>query len=250
MVRDDILSPGLNTESHWLYARLCKAWCTTTVDFLVSARIVSDYLSPDYSNPRKAMRWMLGMMEAGLFPGVAYYLSWYAYIPLPFGPVIRKCSLCAAGTSAPNTVSVLPYFFRLLPHRARSAVCSQYVVSSLTKRVIHEPLFHSCVQTAISDMHGVGGKPAWAWIFILEGLATVIAGAASFFIIQDFPDTARFLTEAERAVVIRRLQDDDQFSAGGEKFQLRNIISSLKDTKTWLGSKHGLLATFSNAQFP
>ena len=28
------------------------------------------------------MRWMLGMMEAGFFPGVAYYLSWYAHIPL------------------------------------------------------------------------------------------------------------------------------------------------------------------------
>jgi hypothetical protein len=30
------------------------------------------------------MRWMLGMMEAGFFPGVAYYLSWYTHIPLPF----------------------------------------------------------------------------------------------------------------------------------------------------------------------
>ena len=40
-------------------------------------------------------------------------------------------------------------------------------------------------------MDGVGGKPAWAWIFILEGLITVLAGAASFWIIQDFPDTDR-----------------------------------------------------------
>jgi hypothetical protein len=32
--------------------------------------------------PRTATRWMLGMMEAGLYPGVVYYLSWY--IPLPF----------------------------------------------------------------------------------------------------------------------------------------------------------------------
>ena len=48
-------------------------------------------------------------------------------------------------------------------------------------------------------MDGVGGKPGWAWIFILEGLATIVAAAASFFIIQDFPDTARFLSEAEDA---------------------------------------------------
>jgi hypothetical protein len=32
----------------------------------------------------------------------------------------------------------------------------------------------------------------------LQGLATVLAGAASFWIIQDFPDEAKFLTEEER----------------------------------------------------
>ena len=70
--------------------------------------------------------------------------------------------------------------------------------------------------------------------FILEGLATVVAGAASFFIIQDFPDTASFLSEAEREMVIRRLQGDDQFSAGGEQFKLQSIICSLKDGKRGL----------------
>ena len=99
-------------------------------------------------------------------------------------------------------------------------------------------------------MDGVGGKPGWAWIFILEGLATIVAGAASFFIIQDFPDTARFLSEVERAMVIRRLQNDDQFSAGGETFKLRNIVSSLKDWKTWLGSELGLSVTLSNVRLP
>ncbi|KAG5654178.1 hypothetical protein H0H81_006560 [Sphagnurus paluster] len=81
-------------------------------------------------------------------------------------------------------------------------------------------------------MDGVGGKPAWAWIFILEGLATVVAGAASFWIIQDFPDTAKFLSEAERTVVVRRLQGDDQFSAAGEKLKLKYILKSLRDWKT------------------
>ena len=108
-------------------------------------------------------------------------------------------------------------------------------------------------------MDGVGGKPAWAWIFseslvhffaffvwpkiylpVLEGLATVLAGAASFWIIQDFPDTAKFLTEAERTVVIRRLQGDDQFSAAGENFKTKYIIMALKDWKTWLGSEFSL----------
>lgn len=86
-------------------------------------------------------------------------------------------------------------------------------------------------------MAGVGGKPGWAWIFILEGLVTVVAGALSFFIIQDFPDNAKFLTEAERTVVVRRLQSDDQFSAAGEKLKMRYIWKSLLDWKTWLTSE-------------
>ena len=82
-------------------------------------------------------------------------------------------------------------------------------------------------------MDGVGGKPGWAWIFILEGLATVVAGFVSYWIIQDFPDTAKFLTEAERTIVIRRLQDDDQHSAAGEKLKMKYIRQSLSDRKTY-----------------
>jgi hypothetical protein len=70
---------------------------------------------------------------------------------------------------------------------------------------------------AIANMNGVGGKPSessqamctvehglgndcpgWAWIFILEGLATILAACFSYWLIQDFPDTAKFLTEEER----------------------------------------------------
>lgn len=141
-----------------------------------------------------AMRWMLGVMEAGLFPGVAYYLScWY------------KRSEYGIRTSI---------FF------------SAATVSGA---------FGGLLAAAISNMQGAAGRPAWSWIFMIEGLVTVLAGAASFFIIQDFPDTARFLTEAERTVVVRRLQEDDQYSAAGENLKWKAIWSSLVDWKTWLG---------------
>jgi hypothetical protein len=71
---------------------------------------------------------------------------------------------------------------------------------------------------------------------VIEGLATVVIGVLSFFILQDFPDTAKFLTEAERTVVIRRLQTDDQFSAAGETLRWKYIFQSLLDWKTWVGS--------------
>ena len=85
-------------------------------------------------------------------------------------------------------------------------------------------------------MDGVGGKPAWAWIFILEGLLTFMAGAVSPWIIPDFPENATFLTEKERTVVIRRLQSDDQFSAVGERLQVKHVKKSFTELKTYLGS--------------
>ncbi len=46
-------------------------------------------------------------------------------------------------------------------------------------------------------MDGIAGLEGWRWIFILEGLFTVLVGVASFWVIQDFPETAKFLSETE-----------------------------------------------------
>ncbi|KAJ7105469.1 major facilitator superfamily domain-containing protein [Mycena crocata] len=92
--------------------------------------------------------------------------------------------------------------------------------------------FGGLLAAAISNMDGIGGRPAWSWIFILEGLVTILAGIASYWIVQDFPETATFLTETERTFMIRRLQGDDQFSAAGEKLRIRNILASFRDWKT------------------
>lgn len=103
-------------------------------------------------------------------------------------------------------------------------------------------------------MDGVGGKPAWAWIFIIEGLATIVLASVSVMVIQDFPTDARFLTEDESeqnthfmrsqsidmfhcagVYVISRLQADQQFSASGEPFSAKYILDCLKDKKTLIG---------------
>lgn len=36
--------------------------------------------------------------------------------------------------------------------------------------------FGGLLARGIVEMDGVGGKPGWAWIFILEGLATLVVG--------------------------------------------------------------------------
>lgn len=88
-------------------------------------------------------------------------------------------------------------------------------------------------------MEGVGGKHGWAWIFILEGLATVVVAAVAYFFICDFPDTATFLSPDDRLRVYYRLKADQQHSAEREDFQWKHLRASLKDWKTYTAALMG-----------
>src|SRR5436190_9765126 len=57
--------------------------------------------------------------------------------------------------------------------------------------------FGGLLAAAISQMKGIGGRPGWAWIFILEGLATIIVALVSFWMVPDFPLEAKFLSDEE-----------------------------------------------------
>lgn len=84
-------------------------------------------------------------------------------------------------------------------------------------------------------MNGVAGIEGWAWIFILEGLLTVVVGIASFWMVHDFPDEARFLSVDERSRLLRRLASDKQGSSKHEDFQIGFLTQVLKDWKTYTG---------------
>lgn len=85
-------------------------------------------------------------------------------------------------------------------------------------------------------MHGVGRRPGWAWIFILEGILTVLAGIASFYMVLDFPHETKHLTSDEKERVLRRLADDQQLGSSTPETEFKSsyLVSALKDWKTWL----------------
>lgn len=142
-----------------------------------------------------ATRFFLGLAEAGLFPGVNYYLScWYKRSELGIRAAIFFSAAAVSGS------------------------------------------FGGLLAAAIAQMSGVAGRNGWAWIFILEGCATVLIGIASFWMVYDFPDQAKFLSPDDRARVIRRLKADRQSSAEHEAFQMKYVYASLADWKTWTGA--------------
>ncbi|KAG0214936.1 hypothetical protein BGX28_001142 [Mortierella sp. GBA30] len=68
--------------------------------------------------------------------------------------------------------------------------------------------FGGILAYGISRMDGVRGLHGWQWIFILEGLPTVLLTIVVFFYLPDYPETATFLSEDERDLAVRRLLAD------------------------------------------
>lgn len=59
-------------------------------------------------------------------------------------------------------------------------------------------------------MDGVGGYLPWRWIFILEGAFTVLCSFIAFCVLPDWPEQAKFLTNDERTVLLRKLAYDNK----------------------------------------
>ncbi|KAF9445028.1 MFS general substrate transporter [Macrolepiota fuliginosa MF-IS2] len=87
--------------------------------------------------------------------------------------------------------------------------------------------FSGFLAAAISKMDGIGGKRGWAWIFILEGLLSVVVGFACFFLIPSTLEDARFLTAEEREVVLNRLEQDRPAILTSAGFQWKEVAGTL-----------------------
>ncbi|EKJ74091.1 hypothetical protein FPSE_05745 [Fusarium pseudograminearum CS3096] len=147
-------------------------------------------------------RVFLGLTEAGLFPGVAYYLTmWYCRHEIQFRQALFFSAASIAGA------------------------------------------FSGLLAFAIAKMDGVGGLEGWRWIFILEGIVTVIVAIFAFWALYDFPETASFLTEEERAFVVFRLKYQGQQKAAGQsqsrvaqsdEFKWAYVWDAFKDWQIWV----------------
>ncbi|KAI0414708.1 major facilitator superfamily domain-containing protein [Xylaria grammica] len=59
--------------------------------------------------------------------------------------------------------------------------------------------FSGLLAFAFAKLNGVAGVAGWRWIFILEGILTVLAGVLTFFVLPDTPEHAtRWLSEDQR----------------------------------------------------
>ena len=156
-----------------------------------------------------AARFFLGLAEAGLFPG-------------------KSCTSCDRYKF--DWLLGINYYLSCWYRRSEFGIRAAIFFSAAAV----SGSFGGLLAAAIGQMDGVGGKRGWAWIFILEGLATILIAIISYWMVFDFPDEATFLSDVDRQRVIRRLKADQQSSAEHEEFRMTYFWASVRDWKTWL----------------
>lgn len=105
--------------------------------------------------------------------------------------------------------------------------------------------FSGLLAAAIAKMDDLGNYEAWRWIFIIEGLLTVVVGLSCFFILPDSPSlSGRWLSEHEIRFLIRmhekhrgaRRQLVNDPEQKKQRFQWTVLLSVLTDWQIYLQS--------------
>jgi MFS family permease len=105
----------------------------------------------------------------------------------------------------PGAVYLCTFWY--MPKDLASRIAWFYCTSALSGA------FSGLLAAAIAQMDGVGGYEGWRWIFLLEGIVTVILGIASFFLLIDSPSlSGRWLSPEE----IRFLELQHFIKQGGK----------------------------------
>ncbi|HWU63853.1 MAG TPA: MFS transporter [Ensifer sp.] len=137
------------------------------------------------------MRLLLGAFEAGFFPGMILYLT---------------------------------YWF---PSAQRGRVTAAVFLANALASTIAGPVSGAIM----TSMDGLAGLHGWQWIFIVEGIPACILGILCFFLLDDGPQNAAWLSGAEKSRLADILERDRGEGAGAAK---ASVMASLKDPAVYL----------------
>ncbi|NYE64109.1 sugar phosphate permease [Duganella sp. 1224] len=124
------------------------------------------------------VRFLLGVFEAGFFPGVILYLTyWY-------------------------------------PAARRARVIALFASAALMAGVVAGPLCGATLQY----LHQYGGLQGWQWMLVMQGLPAALLGIAAWFHLDDKPEDARWLSSFEQQMIAQDLERDEQalHASGGD----------------------------------
>jgi ACS family tartrate transporter-like MFS transporter len=132
-----------------------------------------------------AIRFLLGIAEAGALPGFALYVTlWF-------------------------------------PSAYRARAIAGYIIGGQVAPIIGSPLAAALVAST-DNLFGLRG---WQWMFILEGLPAVLLGIAFFFLLTGRPTDARWLDAKQRAWLQSTLDAERAAAERVRRFRLVDVVS-------------------------
>ncbi|KAI1103832.1 MFS general substrate transporter [Jackrogersella minutella] len=109
----------------------------------------------------------------------------------------------------------------------------QYRISLFFSAASLAGAFGGILAYGIGRMGGVVWENGWRWIFILEGILTVLVAAAAYGFIHNYPGTSKFLSDDERKFIHQRLAADSD-ATHDERFTWGAVVEALRDPNCWL----------------
>ena len=119
------------------------------------------------------LRFLLGVAEAGFFPGMILYLT---------------------------------YWF---PRDARGRAVARFMTATAVAGVIGSPISGLLLQ-----LDGVGGLGGWQWLFLIEGIPSVVLGFITFAYLPNGPAKATWLDAEEKKWIADKLEHERLETAG------------------------------------
>lgn len=134
------------------------------------------------------MRFMLGVFEAGFFPGMIFYLTcWY-------------------------------------PAERRGRVMALFLTAVAMAGVLGGPLSG----WALNRLDGLHGLQGWQWLFLVEGLPSCLLGIVAYFYLDNHPNEARWLDDDEKAIVAHQLDKERDPSSMLERHGFGGALRSAR----------------------
>ena len=135
-----------------------------------------------------AMRFLLGLAEAGFFPGVIYYLTlWY-------------------------------------PSRLRSTRTAWFVAAIAVSGVVGNPI-SGWIMDVLSGAMKLAG---WQWLFLSEGIPSILVGFLVIFYLDSSIAEAKWLTPEEKALLARNLEAEDKHKTE------HKLVDAFTSGKVWV----------------
>ncbi len=146
------------------------------------------------------VRFLLGLAEAGFFPGVIVYLThWF---------------------TSRDRAKALSYFLVATPFAQMLSPISNWVLKYGTTEVLAngETLVHPKLL----------GLVGWQWVYILWAIPAVVLGIGVLWLLTDRPRQATWLTQEERDALEAELERERQLKTKGKRMTLLEAFSHPK----------------------